>query len=239
LTSLATRVNYSHSNSVSGADEHIVSLFIFGAGGHGRGVLQLIRALAANGAARDVAGFIVEPGYADEPRVHGVPVHVGIAPLLQTADATVVVAIASPAVRRRIVRMIGEATAARFPSLVYPQMLHDDTVAVGAGSVLFAGLLAGSDVRIGCHVLTHHHVHLGHDCVLEDFVTVAPGSLIGGGAHIGEGAELGMGARVLPKVRIGCWTRIGAGAVVTRDIPDHAVAYGVPARVVSMQEPPS
>jgi sugar O-acyltransferase (sialic acid O-acetyltransferase NeuD family) len=208
-----------------------MKLFIFGAGGHGRGVLRLVRALAAHATPIEVAGFIVEPGYADASFVHGVPVHTGTAALLQVADAMVVVAIAAPATRRRIVHTIGTEVGSGFPTLIHPQVLLDETVTIGPGSVLFPGLLVGTDVRIGSHVFTHHHVHLGHDSVLEDFVTIAPGSVVGGGAHIGEGAELGMGTRVLPKIRIGRWARIGAGAVVTSEIPDHATAYGVPARV--------
>jgi sugar O-acyltransferase (sialic acid O-acetyltransferase NeuD family) len=213
-----------------------VKLFIVGAGAQGRGFVQLVKALSAHGSAIEVVGFLVEPGHAGAAYVHGIPVHTGFAPLLRDADAKVVVAIAAPAVRRRIVHAIVAATGPRFATLVHPNMLHDETVAVGAGSVLSPGLLAGSDARIGAHVFVHHHVHVGHDSVLEDFVTVAPGSLIGGGAHIGEGAELGLGAKVLPRIRVGRWARIGAGAVVTRDIPDHTTAYGVPARVVSIQE---
>jgi len=59
---------------------------------------------------------------------------------------------------------------------------------------LFSGLLAGNDVRIGCHVFTQHRVHLGQDGVFESRVTVAPVSLIGSGAH----TALGTGARVVP-----------------------------------------
>jgi acetyltransferase-like isoleucine patch superfamily enzyme len=48
---------------------------------------------------------------------------------------------------------------------------------------------------------------------------------------IGRGAFLGMGARILPNVRIGAGAVIGANSVVTHDVPDYAVAAGVPAKV--------
>ena len=49
--------------------------------------------------------------------------------------------------------------------------------------------------------------------------------------HIGEGAWIGAGAVILPGVTVGKWSVIGAGSVVTRDIPDGVVAYGNPCRV--------
>lgn len=52
--------------------------------------------------------------------------------------------------------------------------------------------------------------------------------------EIGDGAWLGNGVSVLPGVRIGRGAVVGAGAVVTTDVPDRAVAVGVPARVVRL-----
>jgi acetyltransferase-like isoleucine patch superfamily enzyme len=49
---------------------------------------------------------------------------------------------------------------------------------------------------------------------------------------VGPGADIGVGAMVLPGCRIGRGVIVGAGAVVTKDIPDLAVAVGVPARVI-------
>jgi len=53
-----------------------------------------------------------------------------------------------------------------------------------------------------------------------------------GRVEIGAFAFIGAGAIVLPGVKIGCGSRIDAGAIVTRDIPDFAIARGVPARIV-------
>jgi UDP-2-acetamido-3-amino-2,3-dideoxy-glucuronate N-acetyltransferase len=46
-----------------------------------------------------------------------------------------------------------------------------------------------------------------------------------------EGASIGAGAVVLPGVTIGCWALVGAGAVVTRDVPDQAIVAGNPAHI--------
>ena len=53
---------------------------------------------------------------------------------------------------------------------------------------------------------------------------------------VGDGAWLGAGVTVLDGMRIGIGSVVGAGSVVTRDIPDYAVAVGVPARVIGYRE---
>ena len=52
------------------------------------------------------------------------------------------------------------------------------------------------------------------------------------GPVIGAGAQIGANATILPYVRIGCGAIVGAGAVVTSDIPDRMIAYGNPASPV-------
>lgn len=56
-----------------------------------------------------------------------------------------------------------------------------------------------------------------------------------GGIHVGDDAWLGYGVVVLDGVSIGKGAVIGAGAIVTSDIPDNAIACGVPARVIRMR----
>jgi acetyltransferase-like isoleucine patch superfamily enzyme len=57
------------------------------------------------------------------------------------------------------------------------------------------------------------------------------------GVIVGEGAWVGAGAKILDGVTLGARAIVGAGAVVREDVPDRAVAVGVPARVVAMRTP--
>ena len=69
-------------------------------------------------------------------------------------------------------------------------------------------------------------------CRIGDYAHLAPGCTLGGDVTLGEVAFLGIGARVIPGIRIGRWSVIGAGSVVTKDIPDNCTAVGVPAKVI-------
>jgi UDP-2-acetamido-3-amino-2,3-dideoxy-glucuronate N-acetyltransferase len=51
------------------------------------------------------------------------------------------------------------------------------------------------------------------------------------GVRIGDGTSIGGRATLLPGVKIGDWAMVGAGSVVTRDVPDYGLVYGNPARL--------
>jgi acetyltransferase-like isoleucine patch superfamily enzyme len=73
--------------------------------------------------------------------------------------------------------------------------------------------------------------------VLGDFVQLSPGVRITGNCFIDDYTMLGTNAVVVPKVRIGKNVVVGAGAVVTRDVPDNVMVAGVPAAIKKKLSP--
>ena len=63
-------------------------------------------------------------------------------------------------------------------------------------------------------------------------MTIQPGANVAGACHIGQATYIGMGAIVIDHITVGSHSVVGAGAVVTKDVPDNVVVVGVPARVV-------
>jgi len=86
--------------------------------------------------------------------------------------------------------------------------------------------------RVGNFCIINNNATVSHNVVLEDYVHVAINVALAGGAFVGEGTLLGAGCMVLPEITIGKWATIGAGAVVTKDVPDYAVVYGNPAKII-------
>lgn len=94
------------------------------------------------------------------------------------------------------------------------------------------GISIGKHVGIGpgVRIISSQHLDKGRDTpLLFSEISFAP-------VRIGDDADLGIGACILPGVSIGKGALIGAGAVVSRDIPDYAVAAGVPAKVIRMRD---
>ncbi len=108
------------------------------------------------------------------------------------------------------------------------------------------------DVTIGDNVKIQNSALIYHGVTLEDGVFIGPqacltndlrpraitpeGDLKGaedwtvGPIHIRYGASIGAGALILPDVTVGRFAMVAAGAVVTRDVADHALVVGIPAR---------
>lgn len=208
-------------------------LVIFGAGGFGREVLQVVRDLNEVTSTWECLGFIAD-GAADEaPPVAGLPVLGGIHWLRTHPDVQVVIAVGSSCARRKIVQRIADAGCTnRFATLVHPRAWKGAGVEVGAGSVICAGALITTDIRIGEHVHVNIGSTIGHDAVLEDFSTLNPSVNVSGNVHIGTGSEIGTGSVLIPHCRVGAWTIVGAGAVVTASLNGNATAVGAPARII-------
>ena len=100
-------------------------------------------------------------------------------------------------------------------------------------------VFSASRVSIGASVLMAAYTYVvGGDHDFSDPSTpVLAQERTSAGVTIGEGAWMGAGAKILDGVTIGARAVIGAGAVVRGDVPDSAVAVGVPARVVSVRTP--
>ena len=95
------------------------------------------------------------------------------------------------------------------------------------------GIDIGARVGIGpgVRIITSAHAEAGrHVPILNSPVELAP-------VVIEDDCDLGVGAIVLPGVRIGRGAQIGAGAVVTEDVPPYSVAVGVPAKVTRERQP--
>ena len=110
-----------------------------------------------------------------------------------------------------------------------------DNLNIWNSSTIDYGCVIGNNVKIHCNV------YVAQFTILEDDVFLAPGVMVANDPHplcahhlqgptIKRGARVGINVTLLPGVVVGEGAMIGAGSVVTRDIPPYTVAYGSPAR---------
>ncbi len=137
---------------------------------------------------------------------------------------------------------------------IWHQAQIRENAAVGNNCILGKNVYIDKEVHIGSHckiqnnsslyrgVIVEDQVFIGPHCVLmNDKVpraTTTQGNLKSDAdwqvatTIVKKGASLGAHVAVLPGITIGSYALIGTGSVITKDIPDYALAYGSPARVV-------
>lgn len=95
----------------------------------------------------------------------------------------------------------------------------------------------GLRIQHGYGIVVHRAAQIGDHCTLKQGVTIGVrlGSSPPDAPILGDGVSVGSGAQLLGSIRIGDKAKIGAGAIVLRDVPAECTAVGNPARVIGDQ----
>ncbi|MBB1077125.1 transferase [Rhodoferax sp. 4810] len=107
----------------------------------------------------------------------------------------------------------------------------------GVGNYIQEAVITQAEVHVGDNSSIHMGAMIGHETIIGNSVFIAHAVSVSGCCNIGEGTFIGTNATILPRIKIGKWATIGAGSVVTKDVPDYAVAVGNPAKVIKFNEP--
>lgn len=180
-----------------------MTVYIYGAGGHGRDLASVVQA----------CGRI--PTLCDDNPERGPLLPAGVPYLIGVAD---------PGLRQMMDKGLLGAPF-RHPSAVI-----DGGVATGAGSIVAAGAVVISSL-IGRHTHIGAGCTLTRTTI-GDYCHISPGVDIAGDVTIGDRVSIGVGAKIANLVTIGDDATIGAGAVVVRDVAEGWTVVGVPARPV-------
>lgn len=204
-------------------------LMVWGASGHARCVLDIVRQYPEYSVVGLIDDFAVANiefvghkilGTRDDLRhLHG------------TGFRHMAIAVGDCSARLEIGELARSA-GFNLETFVHPRAVIAQDVSLGDGTVVMAGAVVNPGSRVGELCIVNTAASVDHECTLEDGVHVGPGAHLGGCVVVGRGTWLGIGAILKDHIRIGAKTIVGAGAVVLHDLPSQIVAYGVPARVV-------
>ncbi|MEY4731174.1 MAG: hypothetical protein RL681_120 [Candidatus Parcubacteria bacterium] len=115
-------------------------------------------------------------------------------------------------------------------NVIHSSAIIADNAKIGDGAQILAGAIIQPEVVLGRECIINTGASVDHECILEDGVEIAPGAVLAGSVHIETGGWIASGAIVLPRLRVGADAIVGAGAVVTKNVPARTVVAGVPAR---------
>ncbi len=211
------------------------NIIIIGAGGFGREVKCLIEEINMSSAKKfNILGF-VDDGIEKNTLVHELRVLGNIEYLESLLEKpSLVFGLGSPTLKKAIFEKLKEFN---FPVLVHPKVsTNGKNIQIGRGSLICEGTIITCDVIISEFVTINLSCTIGHDAVIGMFSSLMPAVNISGEVLIEESVFIGTGAKVINQLTIGKNTIVGAGALVSKSLPNNCTAVGMPAKPIKFHD---
>jgi len=206
------------------------NIVVIGAGGFGREVIMLIEDINKVNNEWNIVGFVDDNTEILGKKINGTEV-VGDIDWLTKQELFVINAIGDGNIREKINERLIESKNT-FATLIHPTVITSSSVTIGEGTIICAGNIITTNISIGKHVIINLSCTIGHDDIIQDYVTILPGSNISGFVNLEAGVTIGTGTQVIQNLVIGVNTLVGAGATVVKDLPANCTAVGSPAKPI-------
>ncbi len=138
-------------------------------------------------------------------------------------------AIADPS-QRSIIAQHYEAQGLQPLTFIHPSAQVSSDASIGTGSIVGIGSYLGPGSVLGSYSVVDRYSMIGHDAKVDDFSTIHAGANLSGFSQVASLSVIGATACLLPRVRVGRNSVVGAGSVVTKHVPDSTTVAGNPAR---------
>lgn len=206
-------------------------IVIVGAGGVGKEVLWIIEQINMMKPTYKVLGLIDDDESKKNEEFLGYKV-LGNLEYLKKIKYTgcIIIAIANYKVKKNIIKKLKELKVT-FPIIKHPNVKLHKSIEVGEGTIIYEGVIISPNVKIGKQVIVSPKCGIGHDSIIEDYVSLLWNVNISGNDFIEEGTLFGSGSTVIQGKRVKRGSIIGAGAVVVKDINEVGIYTGIPARI--------
>ncbi len=195
------------------------ALVIYGGGGHGKSLIELVRLLKSY----QLVG-VVDDGLPAGSEVLGVPVLGGkeaLGDLYRRGVRLAVNAVGGIGNLGSRLQVFDTLAQAGFscPVVVHPTAFVEASARLASGVQVFPHAYIGSSVQVGFGSIINTGAIISHDCRLEEAANLSPGAILAGAVQVGARVLIGMGVTVNLEVKVGTGARIGNGATIKADVP--------------------
>lgn len=208
-------------------------LIIIGASGYGREIYDMIERINEKEEKYNILGFIDDNEKIWGTEINTVNVLGGtdyVKKHIRKKEVSAVLAIASADAKKKIKSELDEYV--QWETLIDPTAIVSKYCNVGKGSLIGAFTQIGPNSIVGdfCSIL--YACNIGHDAILENYVSIMDYCDITGYDHLEESVYIGTSVAILPGIRVCKESVLGGGTVVVKDILEKGTYVGVPARLI-------
>ena len=199
------------------------AIIVYGGGGHGKALVDLLRAMRIY----QIVG-IVDDGIDSDETIMGLPVLGGGDILDELHEKGVRLAInavggiGDMSIRTKVFQLLAEAGFV-CPAVAHPTAFVEPSATLSGGCQIFSHAYVGSESFMGYGTIVNTGAIVSHGCKLDDYVNISPGTILAGNVHIGKSALIGMGVTVNLGVTIGKGARVGNGVTIKTDVPENGI----------------
>ncbi len=207
---------------------------IYGGGGFAREVAWLVQSCNREKIEYEVVCFID-----DNPDLQGqvqnqIPVLGFTEAQKRYPQLKVVGAIGNPKTRQIVMEKVSSAGLGT-EIIIHPNVEYSEWIDIGEGTVICAGNILTTNITLGKHVQINLDCTIGHDVIMGDYTTLAPGVHVSGWVHFGQRVYVGTGAVIINGTKdrpliLDDDAVVGAGACVTKSVSPGVTVVGVPAK---------
>ena len=207
-------------------------LVIIGTGGVGRETALIVEEINKVKQEWNILGFIDDNKDLIGKEIMGYKV-IGDRSYLNNfeKEVYVIIAISNYSMKEGLVEYLTNKNI-KYATFIHPSVKINDTIEIGQGSIVYPGVIMTVNIKVGNHVIISPKCGIGHDTLIEDYVTLLWNVNVSGAERIRQGATLGSGSTIIQGLEIGRNSFVGAGAVVIRDVEENKTAVGVPSRYI-------
>ena len=195
------------------------SILIYGGGGHGKALIDLIRSLGTF----SVLG-VVDDSLPVGSEIMGVQVLGGSGSLVKLHElglqfaANAVGGIGNISSRISVFERL-QHNGITCPALIHPTAFIEPSAILAEGVQVMPHAYVGSEAHLNFGAIINTGAIVSHDCVVGQYANLSPGAILAGEVSVGEATLLGMSVTVNLRVNIGDHARIGNGATIKQDVP--------------------
>lgn len=212
----------------------MADIIIVGAGGCGREVANWIEDINKEKETWNILGFLDDDSHSLDGFFSKYPIIDTIKYHEPKQGVKYAMGLAGPSAKKAIATMLMEK-GAEFASIIHPSTRIYTEYELGKGLVTYPNSKIATGCKIGDFVTLQSTI-LGHDALLEDYVTVSSSCGITGGTKLREGCFIADHACIAVGLEIGAHAYVGIGSVVIRDVEEDTRVFGNPARVFAKND---